>query len=82
MFTAALWRTLPAYFHWRRLSTHTFRASTTGEATPSDRARFSSVRSQNRSFARFAPNMYESSMNGSLVRSSAWTWTTVSSWSR
>ena len=31
-------------------------------ATPSDRARFSSVRSQNRSFIRLPPSMYESSI--------------------
>ena len=51
-------------------------SSTAGCDTPSERARFSSVCSQNRSFARFAPKMYESSMNGSLVRSRACTWTT------
>src|SRR3954453_1097676 len=57
MLTAALCRTLPAYFHWRRLSTQTLRDSTTGDSTPRVFARFSSVRSQNRSFARFAPKM-------------------------
>ena len=57
MCTAGEWRTLPAYFHWRRRSTQTFVVSTIGFVTPSDVARFARVFSQNPSFARFAPKM-------------------------